>query len=176
MESEKKINSQKYWDNRFSNDWKHQGRQTIGNSEVHVLTAGNVLLYINNAVYQNPILAEDTNGSGIVTPVDALLVINCLNLRALPNKPPNANSQLDVNGDTFITPLDALLVINKLNARSREGEGESNSLKHSRSEGEGFVGDYWSDDELTEDIRQARVRASTNSYLRVGKSLARGGR
>jgi uncharacterized secreted protein with C-terminal beta-propeller domain len=89
----------------------------------------------------------DTNGDGIVAPIDALLIINQLNLygsRPLLNSPVRAialqtidsaglwSFQVDTNGDGQLAPLDALLVINYLNATatsqrgfSGEGEGES---------------------------------------------------
>ncbi|GIX00191.1 MAG: hypothetical protein KatS3mg111_3523 [Pirellulaceae bacterium] len=77
-------------------------------------------------LHQNPIEAMDVNADGFVSPIDALLVINYLNLSGggpvsgLPSPPPYR----DVNGDNFITPLDALIVINALNSRAG-GEGES---------------------------------------------------
>jgi len=90
----------------------------------------------------------DTNGDGRIAPIDALLIINQLNLygsRLLTNSPVRAitsqtidpaglrSFQVDTNGDGHLAPVDALLVINYLNARatsqrgsSGEGEGESN--------------------------------------------------
>lgn len=130
-------------------------------------------------VWTNPFDKLDVNDNFAVTPLDALLVINQLNRigsRKLYQTGNEGAIFLDVSDDGFLSPIDALLVINKLNARSREGEGESDSLKQPWREGEEFVGDYWADDELTEDIRQARGIARANSYLRVGKSLTRGGR
>ncbi|MFM8173671.1 MAG: FG-GAP-like repeat-containing protein [Pirellulaceae bacterium] len=53
----------------------------------------------------------DTTGDGILTPLDALLVINALNLadRSL------YRLSYDVDKDGRVTPLDALIVINRLN-------------------------------------------------------------
>jgi sugar lactone lactonase YvrE len=70
----------------------------------------------------------DVNADGLVTPIDALLVINRLNAlgpgaftsHAGGTQPPPF---YDVSGDDFVSPLDALLVINYLNAGS-SGEGE----------------------------------------------------
>lgn len=59
----------------------------------------------------------DVNGDGFVTPLDALILINELNMngsRALPLRAEEPSESLDVNGDGYITPLDALLVINEL--------------------------------------------------------------
>jgi hypothetical protein len=80
----------------------------------------------------------DTSGDGIVSPLDALLVINALNQEASIL----ALSHLDVNGDSFLTPLDALLVINWLNNITLDGGAG----------GEGFLLDLTDDDELEETI------------------------
>jgi hypothetical protein len=72
----------------------------------------------------------DVNMDGIVTPLDALTVINTVNL------PDQYVAQgafkfsngihPDVNGDSFVTPLDVLLVINHLNRGAEAGaEGEA---------------------------------------------------
>ncbi len=86
--------------------------------------------------HRNPINSRDVNADGRVSPIDALLVINFLNLNGistpvanLPEPPPYR----DVNGDNFITAADALIVINFLNTNgngsSGGGEGEgSNQL------------------------------------------------
>ncbi|MBM4094105.1 MAG: hypothetical protein FJ276_32565, partial [Planctomycetes bacterium] len=70
----------------------------------------------------------DVNADGVVTPIDALLVINNLNGNgsyrfqgAAPQAP-----YLDVDMNGFAAPMDALLVINYLNsAGTGEGEGEA---------------------------------------------------
>jgi hypothetical protein len=64
----------------------------------------------------------DTNADGVVSPIDALLVINELNKEGLAvASPARLNSSLacDTNRDGSISPLDALLVINQLNGPSR---------------------------------------------------------
>ena len=83
--------------------------------------------------------ALDINGDGLVTPVDALNVINDLNengSRAVGNgaegESAAAEARLDVNGDNFISPADALLLINHLNNKAESGEAESGE-----GEGEG---------------------------------------
>lgn len=68
----------------------------------------------------NSFNAADVNSDGIVSPIDALLVINRLNaLRQ--GKPVNSDEWIydDVSNDRSLTPLDALLVINKLNSDRR---------------------------------------------------------
>jgi len=74
--------------------------------------------------WQNPRNALDVDDSGIVSPLDALLVINDLDemgSRELPSlmageTPPY---YLDVNGDDWTSPLDVLLVINALEDNSQ---------------------------------------------------------
>jgi hypothetical protein len=84
----------------------------------------------DEAPWQNGTLPTDVNGDGVVSPIDALLVINYLNRDGSGPVPEITGDQgpppyLDVNGDGFITPIDALLVINLLNrASASAGEGE----------------------------------------------------
>ena len=102
-------------------------------------------ILVQSNPYQNPAVASDVNKSGVVTPLDALNVINLLaiyNRNRLPtdpasiplNPPPafmndivNGRFLPDVNGDGKVSPQDALVVINEL-ARTRRkaaaGEGE----------------------------------------------------
>jgi hypothetical protein len=84
---------------------------------------------------RNPL---DVNSDMRIEPLDALLVINDLNLNGAGQLagPPIGPPFFDVNGDGFISPIDALLIINYLNRQSesqlpgegefgRDGEGES---------------------------------------------------
>jgi len=103
---------------------------------------------LNLAVYQNPNHATDVDASGLVTPLDALLVINKVNADGsgsldvtLGETNQSATGEgeadarisapfYDVNGDYVISPLDVLLVVNELNgADSTDGtakaEGEA---------------------------------------------------
>lgn len=73
--------------------------------------------------WSNPLNPLDVNRDGVVTPLDALLVIDYLNangsqalslLPVLPNAPPPF---VDTSADDHISPLDALLVIDALNAQ-----------------------------------------------------------
>ena len=78
--------------------------------------------------WNNPRNPLDVNDNGVVTALDALLVINALNTRiqlssTLPD-PFDPVQYLDVDPNGLVTPLDALLVINELN-RPRSGEGEN---------------------------------------------------
>ena len=85
--------------------------------------------------WQNPILPEDVNNQGGVTPLDVLTLIADLNMHSSHALPPVPNDfgvlppYLDVTGDDSISPLDVLTVIAYLNNRAgaigqEQGEGE----------------------------------------------------
>jgi Dockerin type I domain len=74
----------------------------------------------------------DVNNDGVVSPIDALLVINQINTGAsdqliISTFTVAVAPFLDVNGDRVVTPIDALLVINHINAYGvgDQAEGES---------------------------------------------------
>jgi hypothetical protein len=77
--------------------------------------------------WQNPDLPEDVSGDGAIVPLDALLIINRLNV-AGPGPLPEPNDELapppffDVDGDNELAPIDALIVINYLNDHPAEVE------------------------------------------------------
>jgi hypothetical protein len=77
--------------------------------------------------WHNAANPSDVNNDGVVSPIDALLIINYLNLTG-PGSVPAGNPPpyLDVNSDNFISPIDALLIINRLNSPPvGAGEGEA---------------------------------------------------
>jgi hypothetical protein len=81
---------------------------------------------IDSAPWQNHVRPEDVNADGVVSPLDALYVINELNAlgpHALTGLPGTPGTYLDVSGDNQLAPLDALLVIMYLNSGA-QGEGE----------------------------------------------------
>jgi hypothetical protein len=81
----------------------------------------------NTSQWQNATNRHDVNNSGDVSPLDALLIINELNLRGsrvLTGTNFVPPPFIDVSGDSSVSPLDVLLVINYLNLRSGSGEGE----------------------------------------------------
>ena len=115
----------------FSSDWTYDNPVTVNGVVSHRLSANGVQILVSNGVYQNPINRLDTSGDGKLTPLDALLVINYLNLRSAgqPNLPILLG--LNVNGDNSISPIDVLIVINYLNLRGGsggEGEGEGEPI------------------------------------------------
>ena len=77
---------------------------------------------------------EDINGDGIVSPIDALIIINDLNQHGARELPVPTDSvepppYLDASGDGWVTSIDALRVINLLNSQANAesaGEGEAN--------------------------------------------------
>ena len=74
--------------------------------------------FSSNSSWTNSNKAVDVDGNGVISPLDALLVINRLNLEGshlLPTPGAEPPPYLDTNGDGSLSPLDALLVINHLN-------------------------------------------------------------
>ena len=67
--------------------------------------------------WQNASLMRDVDNSSLVTPLDALLLINHLNSNGLRELPPrtlhSGDLFYDVNGDNFLTPLDVLIVMTR---------------------------------------------------------------
>lgn len=81
--------------------------------------------------YTNRADPLDVNGDGVISPLDAVLVVNNLNVSGPRLFTSTARTTtgpfLDVNGDRFMTTLDAQLIIIHLNAGGAEespGEGE----------------------------------------------------
>jgi hypothetical protein len=77
----------------------------------------------------NFVMPEDTDSSGFVSPLDALVVINALNTRA---KTTPIAAAVDVDADGALTPLDALFVINFLNRSANSGLGKMSAVDAER--------------------------------------------
>lgn len=78
--------------------------------------------------WQSPIEPLDTNRDEVISPLDALLVINKLGIypnSELPDLPNGTapDAYVDVTGDGLVTPIDALLVINQLTINSSRANG-----------------------------------------------------
>ncbi len=75
--------------------------------------------YLMASDWQNSVNALDVDASGLVTSLDALLVLNDLNangVRNLGSRPVGSvEPKCDTTGDNLLTPQDALLVLNALN-------------------------------------------------------------
>ena len=72
----------------------------------------------NGEALNRPAVFGDTNGDGVVSPVDALQIINALNADRSDSQSSQSLAASDIDGDGETTPLDALLVINQLNAQA----------------------------------------------------------
>ncbi len=95
----------------------------LEDGDFHFVSAGQQTVWHNTS---NPL---DTNGDGLVSPIDALRVINELNragARLLSSETvvrqisaPAADAvMVDTTGDGFLSPIDALRVIRHLNSQS----------------------------------------------------------
>jgi hypothetical protein len=84
-----------------------------------------------NAPWQNRMMRWDVDRSGLVTPLDVLLLIDAINANPGGSLPTPRSGQslglpdVDVDGDGRLTPLDVLDTINRLNGTGALGEGES---------------------------------------------------
>ena len=117
---------------------------TLNSSGMFPLAAGNEKPegladpFIGTLPPANPLHREDNaldiDGNGVVTPLDALLIINALNQHSdLPSDDPALVFEMigmpvDSSGDGAVSALDALLVINALNQRVGAAEGEFSSI------------------------------------------------
>ncbi|MCO8120954.1 dockerin type I domain-containing protein [Stieleria sp. TO1_6] len=81
----------------------------------------------NESPFHNDDNPYDVDGNGNVTPLDALAIINYLNLYGPgPVGPGDTGYGYDVNGDGQVSALDALLVINFLNTLQNNGGAVGN--------------------------------------------------
>ncbi len=92
-------------------------------------------LTLNIAPLQHEEQPEDVNEDGLVTALDALLIINDLNrhgARSLADSENPPRHLIDVDGDGYASAVDALLVINRLNnpppAPHRTAEAEAEAI------------------------------------------------
>ncbi len=86
-----------------------------------------VRINFNQTPWKNNALPLDVSANGIITPSDALQIIDRLNLNgsfAIAVDSTSRPSFLDVNGDNRVSASDALAIINHLNSRS-SSEGEA---------------------------------------------------
>ncbi len=66
-------------------------------------------------IYTNPVDPIDASGDGFVSALDALLVINYINVHGAGAYPSHFVGYFDTNADRHISSMDVLLVINQLN-------------------------------------------------------------
>lgn len=92
----------------------------------------------------------DVNGDGQLSPMDALLVINRLNMRKIDpfGTFESGDMALDTNGDGHISSIDALIVVNRINAIS------ANIPAASGAEGEQAADAFFAFDDEDEPLEQ----------------------
>jgi hypothetical protein len=94
-------------------------------------------------VWHNAILSCDVDASGLVSAIDALLVVNEINQsgsRELPPRNEGAGAPfLDVSADGLLSPLDVLLVVNAINRALPEVPVALRSAPSSDPNGNGLV-------------------------------------
>jgi hypothetical protein len=100
-----------------------------GNHEAMPATPDASTTVVVGPPWQNPVNRFSSNGDDQVTPLDVLLIINCINAYGTgslprPGGPAAPPPYVDVNGDGQVSPLDVLLVINYINGHPG-GEGEA---------------------------------------------------
>ncbi len=133
--------------------WNWQTTQQESTQLVHRFSSGDVnFIEVDSSNdWQNPFQALDTSGDGTISALDALLVINQINVTSgqTGNKLPIFNPTrpkdfffADVNGDANLSPLDALLIINHLNT-SRSGEGEQSPISAQQVDQAFDSVDFW---------------------------------
>jgi hypothetical protein len=90
-----------------------------------------VTITFEASAYQNPIggFSTDVNADGFITALDALRIINFLQIQGGPSIPVSSIGSappdyLDTNGNGAVTVLDALEVLNVLAQQGGSGEGE----------------------------------------------------
>ncbi|MEZ6089245.1 MAG: dockerin type I domain-containing protein [Pirellulaceae bacterium] len=110
----------------------------VGAGQFHVIaTLGEATLQVTGSGWTNPLNRFDTNASGVVTPLDALVILNQLARRTFMEP----NSRLvdpttlddfpgifyDTSTNNILTPLDALQILNYLNRGGASAGGEAPS-------------------------------------------------
>lgn len=103
----------------------------------YVEASAQIEVLANPTPWTNSVKPLDVNNDGVITSIDALIIINMLNASggslllpavASPRGPRSMPDYVDVNGDGFVGAMDALIVINQLrrdNAMSSSGGGNN---------------------------------------------------
>jgi hypothetical protein len=117
---------------QFSGEWSVELPEVVDGGFRHRIKISDRMLNVRTSTpWQNPVLAQDVNHSGIISPLDALIIINRLNSEgpgtlSAPTSMEGVTEffYLDANGDHSVSPIDVLQIINLLNDRTGSGEGE----------------------------------------------------
>lgn len=122
----------------------HRATYTVTDDQGLTSAPGIIEIFVVNFAaarpWHNSSQAVDVNGDGLVTPQDALTIINEINLRKARVLPISGDNIFDMFGfldaysDGLLTPQDALQVINHLNS-SRQGGSEGELVRLDRAAG-----------------------------------------
>ena len=104
---------------------------------------------------RQPLNVSARRGDKLISPLDALLVINHLNSRS-----ENPIDFVDTNGDGVVIPLDALLIINHLIRNDGGGEGEGEGTSYEADVGESVYTELASLDHFVSKIAIERQRGA----------------
>ena len=126
--------------------WRLVSTEVIDDALVQRATSGDLELQIRGASWTNFVLPSDVDGSGTISALDALQIVNQLSRRTFVE--PDTSRLVDpatletfpgrfydVNGDQALTALDALNVINRI-PKISSSNGELLSAESLRSEDE----------------------------------------
>jgi len=113
--------------------------------------------------------AADTNSDGVVSPLDAVIIVNLLNTSPtslLPNRmpPSKADFRVDVTGDLRVTPQDALVVINRLNGQVEGDPDEGGSDELTPDDGSSSDDSSERSVLAVDDYYNKLISSSTTSY------------
>ncbi len=154
------------------------GTVTVANTNIkvdatpdqfHVVNSGNVPNQDDDGLALPPeAIKFDCNADGMVSPSDALKVIEHLN-----QLDSSYDRTVDVNSDSLVSPLDALLLINYLNLRSHQRSLTNSSLLPTNSSdvdnrvngsGEGVAADKMELDAELERLSNDAVKAVSDWF------------
>lgn len=112
----------------FDGQWTVSKQRDLDGNTYHQVSSNGIVIHLyNDRLLHNPLQTNDVNHDALITPSDALLIIDLLN-RRYSNDDPSAgvdsSAYFDTSNDNRVSPIDALLVINLLNQRSQSGEAE----------------------------------------------------
>ncbi|MCA9144501.1 MAG: hypothetical protein KDB05_17010, partial [Planctomycetales bacterium] len=118
---------------QFSGNWSVELPEVADGVFRHRIKVSDRMLNVKTSTpWQNPVRAHDVNHNGMISPLDALIIINRLNSDGPRNLIAPTSLEgltdffyLDANGDHSVSPIDVLVIINLLNDRTGSGEGES---------------------------------------------------
>jgi hypothetical protein len=102
------------------------GSQSVNLGNVTIADKNVKLDVMTDRIPAEPVYDLDANRDGMLSALDALVVINFLNLNVpVSALPQESQVSYDINRNTIIEPLDVLIVINAINRQSGEGEQQN---------------------------------------------------